>query len=91
MESFNKEIKKLLTNKYLANKNKFSIYLALPEVIKIYNNNNHGSTKYSPNYLFSCKDKGILKEIIQNIKNSQKNKKSNVVGMKKILNFEISF
>ena len=34
--------------------------MELPEAIKIYNNNAHSSTKYTPNLLFNCKDEFII-------------------------------
>ena len=50
----------------------FSIYLSLPEVLNIYNNNIHSSTRYKPSMLFKTTDKKIIKDALKNIKNSQK-------------------
>ena len=72
VESFNKEIKRILENIYLEEPNAFSIYDALPEAVQIYNNNRHSSTKYRPNDIFFINDDIILKKVIKNIKNSQK-------------------
>jgi len=60
VESFNKEIKKLLENNYLENPKKFSLENALPDIVEIYNNNIHSSTKYKPVYLFDTNDKNII-------------------------------
>ena len=41
VESFNKKMKRLFENKYLEAPKKFSIIMALPDIIEIYNNNIH--------------------------------------------------
>ena len=58
--------------KYLENKKKFSIYNILPDVIQIYNENTHSTTKYKPNYLFNLKDAKVIKQVIENIKKAKK-------------------
>ena len=58
--------------KYLENKKKFSIYNASSDVIQIYNENIHSTTKYKPNFLFNLKDDKVIKQVIDNIKKSQK-------------------
>ena len=71
VEDYNKEIKRLLEIKYLENKKKFSIYNASSDVIQIYNENIHSTTKYKLNFLFNLKhDK---KQVIDNIKKKKKN------------------
>ena len=72
MESFRKEIKRLLETKYLEDKKNFNINTKLPEIINIYNNNIHSTTKYKPIFLFHYKDNSIIGKVILNIKNSQK-------------------
>ena len=69
----------MLENKYLENPKKFSLSLALPDIIIIYNENIHTSTKYKPNYLFSIKDDNINNIVKENIKKSQKKFKCNDV------------
>ncbi len=60
VESFNKELKRLSETKYLEDQKNFNINTELQEIINIYNNNIHNTTKY---------------KLILNIKNSQKNLK----------------
>ena len=60
VESFNKEIKRLLENNYLENPKKFFLENALPDIVEIYNNNIHSSTKYKPVYLFDTNNKNII-------------------------------
>ena len=62
MEAYNKEIKRLLEMKYLENKKNFTIYNILPNVIQIYNENIHSTTKYKPNFLFNIKDDKVIKQ-----------------------------
>ena len=74
MESFNKEIKRLLETKYLEDPQNFYIYSELPYIINIYNNNIHNihiTTKYKPSFLFHCEDNSIIEKIKINIKNPQ--------------------
>lgn len=68
VESFNKEIKRLLENKYLEAPKKFSIIMALPDIIEIYNNNIHSSTKLKPLIAFNLKNEKEIKNVIDNIK-----------------------
>ena len=82
MESFNKELKRLLEAKYLKDPKNFNIYTELPEIINIYNNNIHSTTKYKPSFLFNCKDNNIIEKVILNIKNSQKKFKDKINGIK---------
>ena len=82
IESFNKEIKRLLEVKYMENSKKFSIYSCLPDVIKINNENMHSTTNYKPNDLLDVSDKNIIKKVIDNIKNSQRKFKKNIDGFK---------
>ena len=77
VEAYNKEIKRLLEMKYLENKKNFTIYNILPNVIQIYNENIHSTTKYKPNFLFNIKDDKVIKHVIDNIKKSQKKFKDN--------------
>ena len=72
VESYNKEIKRLLENKYLENSKKFSIYKDLPDIINIYNENVHSSTKYKHNFLFNTFDKNIIKEALKHIQKTKK-------------------
>ena len=72
IESFNKEVKRLLEVKYMENSKNFSIYTSLPDVLKIYNDNIHSTTKFRPIDIFGTTDKKIIKKVIANIKNSQK-------------------
>lgn len=41
--------------------------MALPDVIKIYNENIHSITKFKTNYLFKIKDNNIIKKVLDNI------------------------
>ena len=71
MESFNKEIKRLLETKYLEDPQNFNIYTELPYIINIYNNNIHNihiTTKYNPSFLFHCEDNIIIEKVKINIK-----------------------
>ena len=61
VESYNKEIKRLLEVRYLENPKFVSIYKDLPDVINIYNENIHSSTKFKPNFCLNLKIK-ILKK-----------------------------
>ena len=72
VESFNKEVKRLLEKIYLEETNTFSIYIVLSQAIQIYNNNRHSSKKYRPNDIFFITDEVIIKKVIKNIKISQK-------------------
>lgn len=69
VENCNKEIKRLLEKIYLEEPNTFSIYVALPQAIQIYNNNRHSSRKYRSDDIFFITDEFIIKMVIQNIKN----------------------
>ena len=60
VEVYNKEIKRLISNKYIENPKKLSLNIELPEANKIYNNNVHSSSKYTPTFLFNCKDEVIF-------------------------------
>ena len=82
MESFRKEIKRLLETKYLEDKKNFNINTKLPEIINIYNNNIHSTKKYKPSFLFRWKDNCIIEKVILNIKNSQKKFKDKINGIK---------
>ena len=82
IESFQKELKRLLEAKYLENKKKLSIYTTLPEVINIYNSNLHSSTKYKPNILFYVKDNSIIEKVLSNLKKSQNKFKNSVNSIK---------
>ena len=62
VESYNKEIKRLLEVRYLENPKCFSIYKDFPYVINIYNENFHTSRKFKPNFLFVSEDKNIKKK-----------------------------
>ena len=75
VESFNKELKRLLETKYLEDQKNFNINTELQEIINIYNNNIHNTTKYKLSFLFHYKDNSIIEKVILNIKNSQKNLK----------------
>lgn len=80
VESFNKEIKRLLENKYLEAPKKFSIIMALPDIIEIYNNNIHSSTKLKPVFAFNLKNEKEINDVIDNIKkNNRKYKSNNVI------------
>ena len=81
VESYNKEIKRLLELKYLENRKKFSIYNALPDAIHTYNENIHSTTKFKPNVLFNIKDSKIIHQVLDNIKKSQRKNKS-IEGIK---------
>ena len=63
-------------------KKKFSIYLSLTEIIK-YKNYVNNSIKYSPIFLFNCKNAYIINEVRKNIKDSLKNKNKNIQAIKK--------
>ena len=52
VESFNKELKRLLETKYLEDQKNFNINTELQEIINIYNNNIHNTTKYKLSFLF---------------------------------------
>lgn len=71
IESFNKEIKRLLENLFLENKRNFSLELCLPDALNIYNKNKDSTTKFSPINLFNSQDKDIIKRALDNIKKSQ--------------------
>ena len=60
--------------KYLENKKNFTIYNILPNVIQIYNENIHSTTKYKPNFLFNIKDDKVIKQqiILKNLKKNLK-------------------
>ena len=60
VESYNKEIRRLLLE--VENSKCFSIYKDLPDVINIYNENIHASTKFKPIFLFESEDKNIKKK-----------------------------
>ena len=64
IESFNKEIKRLLEVKYMEDSKIFSIYSCLPDVLKIYNENIHSTTNYKPKDLFDVSDKNIIKILL---------------------------
>ena len=51
----------------------FFLENALPDIVEIYNNNIHSSTKYKPIYLFNTNDKNIINRVVENIKKSKKN------------------
>ena len=48
----------------------FSIYTAVPEIIKIYNGNRHSTTKYPPDVLFKTNDINLINKALENIKKS---------------------
>ena len=66
----------------MENPKKFSIYFALPEIIKIYNNKVYSSTKCKPSVLIKCRDENIIKEVIKNIKSSQSKYKNTINSIK---------
>ena len=68
VEEFNKEIKRLLENKYLENKDKFLINLVLPDILGIYNTNIHSTTKFAPKTLFNTEEIDIIKKALENTK-----------------------
>lgn len=82
VESFNKEAKRLLETKYLEDPKNFNIYTVLPDIVNIYNNNIHSTTKYKPSFLFRCEDNSIIERVILNIKKSQKKFKDKINGIK---------
>lgn len=82
VESYNKEIKELLKIKYTENPKSFSIYLASPEIINIYNNNVLSSTKFSPKKLIKCTDVNLIRKVINNIKSSQNKYKNKINSIK---------
>ena len=82
MESFNNEAKRLLETKYLEDPKNFNIYTVLPDIVNIYNNNIHSTTKYKPSFLFRCEDNSIIERVILNIKKSQKKFKDKINGIK---------
>ena len=43
VELFNKKIKRLLENNYLEHSKKYSLEIALPHIVEIYNNNIHSN------------------------------------------------
>ena len=71
----------MLELKYLENRKKFSIYNALPDAIHTYNENIHSTTKFKPNVLFNIKDSKIIRQVLDNIKKSQRKNKS-IEGIK---------
>lgn len=82
MEIFNKELKRLLENKYLEDPKNYNIYTSLPDIVNIYNNNIHNTTKYKPSFLFSCEDNSIIGIVMLNIKKSQKKFKDKINEIK---------
>ena len=72
VEEFDKEIKSLLENKFLENKDKFAINLILPDILGIYNSNIHSTTKFVPTTLFFTDDNDVIKKAFENTKKSQK-------------------
>ena len=75
-----------MENIYLKNPKIFSIYLAIPEALTIYNNKIHSNKKYKPVVLFKTTDKKIINEAAKNIKKSHKKFKNNINYIKKIQN-----
>ena len=63
-----KEIKRLLENKCLEAPKQFSIIIALSDIIEIYNNNIHSSTKLKPVITFNLKNEKDINGVIDNIK-----------------------
>ena len=59
IESFNKGIKKILETLYLENNKNFILSSMLLDVLYIYNNNKHSSTKFKPIELFYTIDENI--------------------------------
>ena len=76
VERFHKTIKDSLYCIYADNPEDFDIKDSLDIVIKKYNNHIHSSTKYTPNQIFYSEDEKLLKEVLENIKNSFKSRGS---------------
>ena len=66
----------LLENKCLEAPKKFSIIMALPDIIEIYNNNIHSSTKLKPLIAFFLKNENEIKDFIDNIKKNNRKYKT---------------
>ena len=64
----------------MENSKNFSIYTSLPDVLKIYNDNIHSTTKFRPIDIFGTTDKKIIKKVIANTKNAKKKFKNKVEG-----------
>ena len=57
IESFNKQIKNLLENRFFENPKKLSKYTALPEIIQLSNERIHSSIKLNENFYLNVKIK----------------------------------
>ena len=64
----------------MENSKNSSIYISLPDVLKIYNDNIHSTTKFRPIDIFGTTDKKIIKKVIANTKNAKKKFKNKVEG-----------
>ena len=51
----------------MENSKKFSIYICLPENMKIYNGNKLSTTKYAPELLFKTNDVNNYRELEKNL------------------------
>ena len=76
-----KKLKRLLNIKYTENPKSFSIYLALPEIINIYNKMYIVQQNF-PKELIKCTDVNLIREVINNIKSSQNKYKNKINSIK---------
>ena len=73
VERVHRTVRDALICKYLENSKKFNLINSLNEVVYIYNNTIHKTTKYKPYTIFNNDDENINKEVFINTVNAQKN------------------
>ena len=73
MERVHRTVRDALICRYLENSNKFNLINSLNEVVIIYNNSAHRTTKFKPINIFNCEDEKTLKLVYENTINSNKN------------------
>ena len=73
VERVHRTVRDALICKYLENSKKFNLIFSLNEVISIYNETIHRTTKLKPKTIFYSEDENIFKQVFENTINSQKN------------------
>ena len=82
VEAFNYTFKKWLNIVILSYKAYFELNNLVNNVMNMYNNTIHSTTKISPIDVFTNKNKNIIQQIIKNTEKSQ-NKYNNSIGLQK--------